>query len=137
LFRAARAVEQPAWEDAAVDIVCATARRPARKCGVVDAALCHGAAGLGHIFNRFAQATGNEELERAAIDWLQRTLEMCAAPGWRRNTSLLTGSAGIGLALLAAASDLEPDWDQLLLLRLTSPEPGSGADSAQARRSQR
>ncbi|MBI3726400.1 hypothetical protein HY251_20940, partial [bacterium] len=28
----------------------------------------------------------------------------------------LTGASGIGLALLAASTDLEPAWDRLLLL---------------------
>jgi lantibiotic biosynthesis protein len=35
-----------------------SATRPSKLCGVVDAGLCHGAAGLAHLFNRFYQYTG-------------------------------------------------------------------------------
>ena len=34
--------------------------------------------------------------------------------------SLLTGAAGIGLALLAASTAVEPAWDRILLLDLRS-----------------
>jgi hypothetical protein len=37
----------------------------------------------------------------------------------------LMGAAGIGLALLAAATSVEPEWDRLLLL---SSRSGHGAD---------
>jgi hypothetical protein len=36
---------------------------------------------------------------------------------------LLTGAAGIGLALLAATTTVEPTWDRILLLDL--PATGS------------
>ena len=44
--------------------------------GVVDAGLCHGAAGLGHLFNRLHQATGDPELLAAARAWLGRALDL-------------------------------------------------------------
>ncbi|MFM7431585.1 MAG: hypothetical protein ACKO1F_17035, partial [Flammeovirgaceae bacterium] len=36
--------------------------------------------------------------------------------GWVEFDGLLEGSAGIGLALLSAISDIEPKWDRCLLL---------------------
>ena len=35
---------------------------------------------------------------------------------WRDDSSFLTGAAGIGLALLAAITPVEPEWDRVLLL---------------------
>jgi hypothetical protein len=35
--------------------------------------------------------------------------------GWP-DPGFLTGAAGVGLALLAAISDVEPEWDRVLLL---------------------
>jgi lantibiotic biosynthesis protein len=34
---------------------------------------------------------------------------------WTGDPGFLTGAAGIGLALLAAVSPVEPEWDRLLL----------------------
>jgi hypothetical protein len=35
--------------------------------------------------------------------------------GWKDDPGFLTGSAGIGLALLAATTAVAPDWDRVLL----------------------
>ena len=133
LFCAARAVGEPAWEKEALAIARNAADRPPDQAGVVDAGLCHGAAGLGHIFNRLHQATGGEKFGRAARFWLERTLSM-RKPGkgvggflalsadekgnrfWDDDPGFLTGASGIALALLAATTSIEPDWDRLLLI---------------------
>jgi hypothetical protein len=132
LFRAGRDAGEPAWERAALDIASRAVKRPPDQTGVVDAGLCHGAAGLGHLFNRLGQESGNELLGDAARFWFEQTLAM-RRPGqgvggyqawgpapsgdlaWWDDPSFLTGAAGIGLALLAAASDVEPRWDRVLL----------------------
>lgn len=132
LLLAARSVGQPEWESEAVEIALHAASRPPESSGVVDAALCHGAAGLGHVYNRLFQASGEEPLRRAAVYWLERALALRAgdavAPdsadgnaddagtGAEADPYLLTGDAGIALALLAAATPVEPEWDRLLLL---------------------
>jgi lantibiotic modifying enzyme len=101
--------------------------------GVVDAGLCHGSAGLGHVFHRMGSRTGDERLLDLARSWFVRTLDerdaMAAYAGFpaRRAVAgevaewpvagLLEGAAGVGLALLAAASDEAPWWDALLLVR--------------------
>jgi hypothetical protein len=106
---------------------------------VVDAGLCHGAAGLGHLFNRLFQATGDSCLAEAARFWLARTLQM-RRPGrgvggyeawqldddgkvtWIADPGLLAGAAGIALALLAATTPVEPAWDRVLLVSVP-PQP--------------
>jgi class I lanthipeptide synthase len=135
LFLAARRVGEAEWEREAVRIARGAAARPAEDAGVVDAGLCHGAAGLGHLFNRLYQATGDEELGRTARFWFGRTLEMrrrgtgiagFRALGvredgtryWEDDEGILTGAAGIALALLAATTTIEPEWDRMLLLSI-------------------
>jgi hypothetical protein len=134
LLGAARAVGEEGWEQAALTIARRAAARPLAS-GVIDAGLCHGAAGVGHLFNRLFQAKGEECFAEAARFWLQRALSLrqpgygiagylswVPGPGgamtWLAEPGLLTGAAGVGLALLAAATTLEPAWDRLLLVSL-------------------
>ncbi len=103
--------------------------------GVRDAGVCHGAAGLMHLFNRLWHASGDEALADAARRWAAHTLAHrgevgpagfrawgapagASEPSWRDDCSLLTGVAGIGLCLLAAMSSVEPSWDRFLLASL-------------------
>ncbi|HEX6863606.1 MAG TPA: lanthionine synthetase C family protein [Thermoanaerobaculia bacterium] len=133
LWVTARAAGEPAWEAESLRLARTAARRPPESCRVHDACLCHGAAGLGHMLNRLYQATGDPELLAAARFWMVRALDL-REPGrgvagfvtwgpdaanrmdWRDDPSLLTGAAGVGLALLAAVTPLEPAWDRFLLL---------------------
>ena len=132
LLMAARAVGEPEWEREAVAIARDTAGRDVEKSGVVDAGICHGAVGAAHLYNRLYQATGDPGLRAAALGWIERT-QAYRQPGegiggyrmwivgegeeldWRTDPGFLTGSAGVGLALLAAATPVEPAWDRLLL----------------------
>lgn len=133
LLVTARAVGEPAWEQEARAIALVSARRSIDSAGVHDAGLCHGAAGLGHVFNRLYQATREPLLLDAARTWFSRALELRRpeqgiagyrtwGPGadgemtWLVDPTFLTGVAGIGLALLGATTDIEPVWDRLLLL---------------------
>jgi lantibiotic modifying enzyme len=94
-----------------------------------DASLCHGAAGVALILDRIHQDTGDAELGEAARVWFRRVVELARegqglggyqfardAGEWVEDASILTGAAGVGLALLAAATPVAPDWDRLLLL---------------------
>lgn len=132
LLVASRAAGEPAWERAALDIARIAARRESGDTGADDAGLCHGASGLGHMFNRLFQATGDEELREAAVRWLSRALDFRTDEGiggflsWKpsetgapvrvSDASLLTGSTGIALVLLAAITGVEPEWDRAFLL---------------------
>jgi hypothetical protein len=148
LLYAARGAGEAGWESAAVEIARHAARAEPELSGVADAALCHGAVGLAHLFNRVHQATGDETFADAARLWYGRGLDM-RQPGegiggfcswgaaqspearWPGDPGLLTGAAGIGLGLYAAISPLEPGWDRLLRLAIPparlSPAPRPGA----------
>jgi lantibiotic modifying enzyme len=135
LLVAARAVGEPAWEAEAVRVGLAAAQRPSEGSLVRDAGLCHGAAGLAHLFNRMYQTTGEERLAAAARNWFEQTLSLRhpgegiagfqawelagnEKPGWRDDAGFLEGAAGIGLALLGGISEIEPAWDRILALSI-------------------
>jgi len=140
LLRAARCVDEPQWEREAVEIAWnAAALREGGNGMPRDAGLCHGTAGVAHIFNRIFQATGDPTFEEAACLWFERTLQMRhrgkgiagyrafhGLPkdrgGWVDDPGFLEGATGIGLSFLAATSEVEPDWDRLLLISVP-PRP--------------
>lgn len=129
LLAAARSFGRPDWEAEALDLARLAARRPVE---ATDSSLCHGTAGNGHLFNRIFQATGDPEMKEAALAWYRLALGQ-RRPGegfagfvtwvgpragegeWQGHPGMLIGAAGVGLALLAAVSDVEPDWDRVLL----------------------
>jgi hypothetical protein len=41
---------------------------------------------------------------------------------WAADAGFLTGAAGIGLALLASVTSVEPEWDRLLLVAIPPRE---------------
>jgi hypothetical protein len=144
LLVAARALRDDALAAEAVAVGLAAADRPFDEAGIRDAGLCHGATGLGLIFQRLFNETGHPRFADAAQDWFLTALEM-RVPGrglggflafagddlrshWESNHTLLAGSGGIALALAAAAGERAPDWDALLLL--SPPRPRARRDSA-------
>jgi hypothetical protein len=160
LLAAARALSRADWERAARSLAAAAAERYPGGAGSAedhpgdavakhhpgdaaeperadaqgfDPALCHGTAGLSHLFHRLYRSTGDPALLAAARRWLERTLARRRPGqgvggylrrgrgedgkfGWVADPGFLSGAAGIGLALLAAATPVEPAWDRLLLL---------------------
>ncbi len=133
VWEAAGAVGDDRAADWARRLVLACARVPPDRALVRDASLCHGAAGNAHIFHRLWRRTGDARFRDAARSWVGATLASWRPgegvggfrmwgdlgenrQGWVDDASFLSGSAGVGLALRAAATDREPEWDRLLLL---------------------
>jgi hypothetical protein len=134
LMSAATAMGRDEWRRDALELARGMAARPYEDSQVIDAGLCHGAAGAAHMFNRLAQATGEVDLAHAADAWFARTIAIRrteAVAGFPRavftdgvttyeaTADLLTGATGVALALHAAISPIEPAWDQLLLADLS------------------
>jgi hypothetical protein len=113
LLATARAVGERGWEREAIAIASRAAARPDGDCGVTDAGLCHGAAGLGHLYNRLWHATDEATFADAARRWFARALELRG-----RDASLLEGECGVALALAAASCAVEPVWDRALAVSL-------------------
>ena len=150
---AARADGDAALERQAVELALHAAARPADTAMVRDAGLCHGSAGLAHLFNRLYQETGEPRLAEASRSWFEAALDFRQAgvglagyrafwveddgktESWRNDGGLLEGVAGIGLALLAGLSDFEPAWDRVLMLSAVSLPPQQPPGSARPLRS--
>jgi hypothetical protein len=140
LLMAARGVGDAGWEQAAVALACRAAERPPAETGVVDGCFCHGSAGLAHVFNRMYQATGEPTLGRAAVYWLERTLDFyrlarASGESWVQGSrdparqepwtgiDVVDGAAGVALVLLAATTAVEPMWDRMFLVSAPHPSP--------------
>jgi hypothetical protein len=135
LLGAARWAGVPAWEERALAAALRATSRPPDRTRIVDAGLLIGAAGLAHLLNRLYQATGERRLLERSRFWFERVLAM-HRPGhgiggfaswapddndverWWDDPGLLAGAAGIALALLSAATPLEPSWDRMMLVDL-------------------
>ena len=109
----------------------ASKRKKILENGIKDACFCHGTAGIAHIFNRMYNYTMIKEFKKSSNYWFNQTLKMrnCQdglagfktwypkiSGGVQTRTSMLEGIAGIGLSLISAISDIEPKWDECLLL---------------------
>lgn len=143
LWGASRRAGPPALEAEARALATGCARRVPEESGVVDACLCHGAAGVAHILNRCYQASGDPVLRSAAVAWFERTLAMRRPgegaagfltykgdrdPSWVGATDLLEGAAGIGLALMSALG-ADPGWDRLLMCEVPAASAGASRDT--------
>lgn len=130
---AAAASHRSDWRHLAVETMLASSRRSPELTGNLDAGLCHGAAGMAHLLLRLAQHTGDSRLAEEAAQWVARSLaqrrpdqgiggflsrppDVHGRPRQHATPGLLQGAAGIGLALLAAATGQEATWDRSLLL---------------------
>lgn len=133
LFHAARSLDRSDWEGIALAHAENVALRFLDTGGVVDASLCHGAAGNAHIFNRLYRATHNERFADAARHWVdvlfsvpahgERSAEFqfqvydgAGSFRWEARSEFLVGNAGVALALLSMIRDIEPNWDRCLAL---------------------
>ncbi len=147
LLSAAQSFGCDDWKREALAIARAAARRSVEETKVKDSGLCHGSTGIAHLFNRMAQASGDDELRDAADRWYRVALDM-RRPGeglagilswndviedgkfvggeWKTEPGFLSGVAGVGLALLAAVTDFEPAWDRVLLVSIP-PRNGAAA----------
>lgn len=135
LLYAARAAGVEEWEHAALDIARHAAAAAPEDSGVQDAGLCHGAFGLAHLYNRIYHAGGGEPFAEAARLWYRQGLDMRRPGrgvagfesweygpgmqlGWIADPGFLAGAAGVGLALLAGFTPVEPEWDRLLMVAI-------------------
>lgn len=141
LLQAARLAGREDWEARALAMARLAAGRPLAASGVMDVGLCHGSAGNMVAFLRLHQLTGEALFLEAARRYLDHLLQVripgaplggftafrpdrrpdgtfeMGARAYLSNPGLLEGSAGVGLALLAALG-VEPRWDRFMLLSL-------------------
>jgi lantibiotic modifying enzyme len=132
LFQAGINSNTDKWISISKEIMSFSAKRRDLKQNLVeDAAICHGASGIGHMFQRMYNYTNEQEYLEAANYWLNVTLDFDIRNGEFKNyepylddsgssyevkNGMLKGISGIGLFLISAVSDIEPSWDSSLLL---------------------
>ncbi|MDQ1349855.1 MAG: hypothetical protein QG657_156 [Acidobacteriota bacterium] len=132
LWQAAQSAGNKEWEDVAVKtLLYSTNRKDVKENAVVDAGLCHGAAGIAHIYNRMYQHTGLAPFKESALYWLEQTIKLATHGdgyagykawhtekygGWLAEPGLLEGVSGIGLMLISMLTDIEAHWDRCLFL---------------------
>lgn len=128
LWLAGRVVQQERYTNVALEAMQAVLARPQALRRIDGPTLCHGVAGLLLISLRFAHDCG-DPLILSHIPGLAEQLLALFDPqsplGFREagaggrlvdQPDFLTGAPGAALALLAAATPVEPCWDRLLLL---------------------
>lgn len=94
-----------------------------------DSGFCHGTSGVAHIYNRFYHYTGNIEFLKRAKYWIEQTMLLGdnkngMSAGFKKlktdsledNYNYIEGIAGIGLVLMSVVSDIEPVWDESMLI---------------------
>ena len=96
-----------------------------------DAGLCHGSYGVMHIYNYMFKQTGEKLFKETADYWLEKSLEIAIHSkgnagymkwqggeneGWKNETNLLEGIAGIGLAIISYLAPFETSWSECLLI---------------------
>lgn len=129
LLAAAQATGEAAWRERARALAdrCIDLPYPATR--VVDTGLCHGSAGVAHLYHRLYRATGEARFAGATRTWLDRTLALRNAASlagfparatdgsesWVADATILTGAPGVALVLHELIADGAPAWARLLL----------------------
>jgi len=134
LYQAGVVLKENTWIDKALEVFLFAAihRRNLEGNLVNDAGLCHGTAGIGHIFYRMWWNTKLPQFKDAADYWFDQTLKMAkfedglagfktwyAMDGksiWMNKFGFLEGISGICMAMLTYYYEMEPGWDECLLL---------------------
>lgn len=115
------------YREQAYEILAHSVQNRDIKNGMVhDTCICHGSAGIAHIFNRAYLQTQEPLFQQGAEKWLQHTIDLYESPAgvgfyvdgkYEIKEGLLEGIAGVGLALIAAIDkDTDPAWDRCILL---------------------
>jgi lantibiotic biosynthesis protein len=132
LLAAARALGRADWEAEALDVAREMTTREAFAAKhVSDASICHGAAGLAHLFRILHRAYPDDRFASAASTWLRKTLELRhhgkgyggfrsidhegGQISWFDSAIILSGAVGPALVLLDAATDCGSEWDEMFL----------------------
>jgi len=129
LYQTGTVLKEKAWIEKALEIFLFSA---SRRDPAGDVILCHGTAGIGHIFYRMWWNTRLPQFKEATDYWFEQTLKMAVFEDglagfktlempdgkaqWVKKYSLLEGISGIGLAMLTYFYEIEPAWDECLLL---------------------
>lgn len=126
IYQTGERLGRTAWVEFAEEILI---RTTLQSTGHVRAeTLCHGALGVAHMYRRLLHSSESIEYRMAALHYYERALAIIAERNQDRAarehehengaeaTSMLESDVGIALALLAATTPIEPQWDRRLML---------------------
>lgn len=131
LWMAGDSLNNNEWKEKAVNIFLHASKRTSKDdMQINDGGLCHGTAGIAHVFNRAYSNTGIAAFATARNHWLMETQKMAIYEdglagykawngkdkGYLNETNLLEGIAGIGLSYMTALHPEYMAWDECLLL---------------------
>lgn len=129
LLNASEALNDKDLYSNAMDIALASMKRThVEQTFVKDSCLCHGSAGLMHIYNILYKKTKNPAFFDQSVYWFKYTLsegdqsgflggyKFLSPNGWVSKCDLLEGLAGVGMAMLTLLTVGEARWDRCLLL---------------------
>lgn len=121
LFKAARVLNEPAWQTLANELVISTlARRSYATTHIDEAMFCHGASSMAWLFKKCYDQYPNPAY-RPGIDWWTqetvRLLEQELASGTQPQApELLNGWNGASLVLMSVTSHVPVAWDRVFFL---------------------
>jgi class I lanthipeptide synthase len=130
LYQAGIAFQDKSLVDFSMEVLShSTKRRDMREARVFDAGVCHGSAGVAHIYNRIWHYTKNPVFKEACEYWIQKTLDFSTYEDgvggykkyeplkkeYKNESGLLAGTTGIGLVLLSYLTG-DFSWDYCLML---------------------
>ncbi len=137
MLKASTLLGNAEWETFAKSLLLKTTKRNINNAYITDVPICHGVAGLFHMYNRLYKFTGILQFKIAADYWLgslysfRNRYENLDGFNFRKPVddsgtvferlpliSLLEGYIGVALSLLSAISTVNPIWDGYLLLNL-------------------
>ncbi|MDB4926554.1 lanthionine synthetase LanC family protein [Mucilaginibacter sp.] len=106
-----------------------TKRRCFEETKVMDGGICHGTAGIAHIYNRLWHNTNLPIFKEACDFWILKTVQIIdntewdkgyqkyvnLSTGYRYENGIIDGAAGIGLALISYIFN-DFTWDYIFML---------------------
>jgi lantibiotic modifying enzyme len=139
ILNAADAMKRDDWRAFAADVLDSLESVSFKESGVYDTgvvrdpAICHGIAGVAHLFAHSARELNDDSLAATARRWMTTLLDArsdqhgvagfpgIGAPDKVTNVrpvhddpGFLEGASGVGLVLLAALADETPGWNRIL-----------------------
>ncbi|MBB5621809.1 lantibiotic modifying enzyme [Pedobacter cryoconitis] len=131
LYQAGVVFEDTALKDLGTEILIHTSKRRSEEQTMVrDAGICHGSAGIAHVYNKMWHYTKNPVFKEACDFWIQQTLDFSIHPDgyagfksyspdasgkYTNSYGLLNGISGIGLVLLSYLTG-DFSWDYCIML---------------------
>ncbi len=131
LYQASIALVRDDWKEIAISIAVSTTKRiHYKETFIEDGGICHGIAGVAHIYKKFYHWTGDVLFSESASYWYNQLINYIeyrdvedfsewdpSQSKWVNSFGFLTGLAGVGISLVNAVSDdVDTKWDRCLLL---------------------